>query len=138
MKCLWVLYLLMFSVAAETHSAGAVIVVANINSHELTLKKQDVRAIFMGAPIGRDLIPAALKPKHSARILFNTKVLGLTESRIQSFWAQMKFSGKSKPPIEFESTQELIDYLLLHSNAIGYLPSDTVLPQQLTVVYSVE
>jgi hypothetical protein len=68
------------------------------------------------------------------RIDFNTKLVGLTESRIQAYWAQMRFTGRSKPPVEFRSTKEIIAYLLKEENAVAYLPADTKIPDELTVV----
>ncbi|GAC21788.1 hypothetical protein GARC_4851 [Paraglaciecola arctica BSs20135] len=79
-------------VSAETQdslqfSGFARVVLGYIDENDATYLSYDLRAI-------------ALPPESQTRVLFNTKMVGLTESRIQSCWAQMRFSGRKKPPTE--------------------------------------
>ena len=69
------------------------------------------------------------------RITFNTKFIGLTESRIQSYWAQIKFTGRGTPPLELPSVAEIIKYLQANPHIAAYLPDDIELPEDLTVIY---
>jgi hypothetical protein len=112
-------------------------VVANIDS-EVTLSRQEVKSLFLGGGVQHKLTPIALDTKNTARLNFNTHVLGLTESRIQSYWAQMRFSGKSKPPKEFETEALLLSYLQSNSGSVAYISSSTEVPEGLTVVYQVD
>ena len=74
----------------------ALIIVANTSDASIQLTRQQVRNLFMGGALSYDLNAVALPPENHTRVLFNTKVVGLTESRIQSYWAQMRFTGRKK------------------------------------------
>jgi hypothetical protein len=89
----------------------------------------------MGGTLSRKYEAVTLPAGSSVRIKFNTKVIGLTESRIQSYWAQLLFSGRSKPPTEMSTVDEVILYVASVENAIGYVSADTVIPENLIVVY---
>lgn len=71
-----------------------VLVVANTDDSDLQLTRLEVRNLFMGGDSSLNAI--ALTPDNMTRVLFNTKVIGLTESRIQAYWAQMRFSGRKR------------------------------------------
>ena len=98
-------------------AAEAIIVVANTSDKSLQLNRLQVR--------------------NQTRVLFNTKVIGLTESRIQSYWAQMRFTGRKKAPREFSNEQSMLDYLIDNAGAVGYLPEGISVPNELTVLYTV-
>lgn len=112
------------------------VIVANMDGDKLNLQKGEVINLFMGGANELNLYPVSLKPNSQPRVIFNTKVIGLTESRIQSYWSQMRFSGRAKPPREFESVDELLVYLAENKGAVGYMPSSIPVPEHLTVVYA--
>lgn len=119
--------------AAETSDAELVVV---LNTQEApTLTKQQIRHVFMGGRLSRKYKAINLPSGHPLRIKFNTKIIGLTESRIQSYWAQMKFTGRSKPPMEVNSTEELLNQLLETEGAMAYIPASVQVPEGLTVIY---
>ncbi|TMP05817.1 hypothetical protein CWC11_09445 [Pseudoalteromonas sp. S3178] len=111
-----------------------VIIVVNTTDKALTFSKQQIRHIYMGGAMSRQFKAINLPAGNPLRIDFNTKMVGLTESRIQAYWAQMKFTGRSKPPVEFSTTKEVIEYLMAVENAVAYLPSGIKIPDELTVV----
>lgn len=117
--------------------ADNVVVVANSNSG-IQLTQQEVKSLFMGGAVAADLKPVALPANNPTRVVFNTKVLGLTETRVQSYWAQMRFTGRKKPPLEVQDQISLIEYLLANPNTVGYLPLDADIPAELSVVYRPE
>lgn len=124
----------LLSIALNANASDLVIVTkSNIDSE--SLNKREVRDIFMGNNTQLGLEPLAFAPDTETRIIFNTKVVGLTESRIQSYWAQMRFSGRKKPPKEFASVEDILTYVESHEDAIAYLPADTKIPEGLNVVY---
>ncbi|MFT6269629.1 MAG: hypothetical protein ACJAVV_002456 [Alphaproteobacteria bacterium] len=90
----------------------AVVVVTNIDNTELSLSKQEVR------------------------ILFNTKVVGLTEARIQSYWAQMRFSGRKKPPKQLDDEKIVLLFLSRNKGAVAYMSANQPIQAVLTVVYA--
>ena len=132
--------MLILTLTMCTFSSQAIdlMVVANTDITDINVKKREVRDIFMGSSSQFPLKPVALTPDNEARLIFNTKIVGLTESRIQSYWAQMRFSGRKKPPIEFDSVESLLTFMINNQGTIAYLPSNTKLPTGFTVIYRTE
>ncbi|MEM5497666.1 hypothetical protein WNY77_09705 [Paraglaciecola mesophila] len=122
-----------FPAAANT----SIVVVANTDNKKIQLNRQQVRNLFMGGALPYDLEAIALPPDNQTRVLFNTKVVGLTESRIQSYWAQMRFTGRKTAPKELNSERVILDYLKSNEGAVGYLPESLSLPKELTIIYTV-
>ncbi|MFC4698862.1 hypothetical protein ACFO4O_01635 [Glaciecola siphonariae] len=128
---------LLISFASDALARESVLVVANVDD-ELSLSKQEVRNLFMGGTVDYDLTAIELPPENEVRILFNTKVVGLTEARIQSYWAQMRFAGRKKPPQQLDSVESVVSFLRDNKGAIAYVPAGTDVPPDLKVVYQVE
>ncbi|MGH1470580.1 MAG: hypothetical protein ACRBCS_05265 [Cellvibrionaceae bacterium] len=120
--------------ATSNSAKEELLVVMNITNAP-TLTKQQIRHVFMGGRLSRKYKAINLPSGHPLRIKFNTKIIGLTESRIQSYWAQMKFTGRSEPPIEASNTEELLSQLVATEGAMAYLPAGLELPQGLTIIY---
>ena len=120
--------------AAQVQAAG-VLIVANTDDRDLQLTRIEVRNLFMGEASDLALDAIALPPDSLTRVLFNTKVVGLTESRIQAYWAQMRFSGRKRPPREFENEAAALRYVLANEGAVGYFSQDTPLPEGLVILY---
>ena len=121
-------------VQPQTHTER-VLVVANIEERDLQLSQREVRSLFMGRGSDAGLNVVFLTPDNLTRVLFNTKVMGLAESRIQAYWAQMRFSGRKRPPREFEDEAAALRYALANEGAVGYFSQDTPLPAGLVVLY---
>ena len=121
-------------VQTQTHTER-VLVVANVEDRDLTLTQREVRSLFMGRGNNPALKVIFLSPDNLTRILFNTRVMGLAESRIQAYWAQMRFSGRKRPPREFENESEALQYVLANEGAVGYFSQDMPLPEGLVILY---
>ena len=119
----------------QTQQADRVLVVANVADRSLQLTQREVRSLFMGRGNNPALKVIFLSPDNLTRILFNTRVMGLAESRIQAYWAQMRFSGRKRPPREFEDEAAALRYVLANEGAVGYFSQDTPLPEGLVVLY---
>ena len=130
--------LLMLLPSVYSHAANDLIIVANTNEKDLTLTKVQVKNLFMRRAFKYELEPVILPQEHMLRILFNTKIVGLTESRIQSYWAQMRFSGRKVEPMEIASEGLIIEFLLKNKGSIAYLSGNTIVPDELTIVYSTD
>lgn len=124
--------------AAFSSKAEGLIIIANTDNENIKVEKRQVRDIFMGNNSHFSLKPVALSPSSTARFTFNTKIVGLTESRIQSYWTQMRFSGRKRPPQEFDSIEQLISHVQSTKNAVAYVPSETEIPNNLTVIYQID
>ena len=119
----------------QTQTEERVLVVANVADRDLQLTQREVRSLFMGRGNNPALNVIFLTPDNLTRILFNTRVMGLAESRIQAYWAQMRFSGRKRPPREFENEAAALRYVLANEGAVGYFSQDTPLPEGLVVLY---
>lgn len=124
--------------SVNSHAADDFIIVANTDDKDLTLTKVQVKNLFMRRAFKYELEPVILPPGHMLRILFNTKIVGLTESRIQSYWAQMRFSGRKVEPTQITTERLIIEYLLKNKGSIAYLSGNTIIPENLTIVYSTD
>ncbi|MDU0353505.1 hypothetical protein RS130_05800 [Paraglaciecola aquimarina] len=137
MKKLSLLIIVIFSCwSSITHAQDSIIVVGNTADKSIQLNRSQVRNLFMGGSLPYDLVAISLPPENQTRVLFNTKVVGLTESRIQSYWAQMRFTGRKTKPKEVGNVELVLDYLKNNEGAVGYLPAGIALPEPLTVLYS--
>lgn len=136
LRNLW-MFLTLLTISAASYAEG-LIIVANTADTDLSIKKREVRDLFMGNNSNIELTPIALAPTNPTRLLLNTKVVGLTEARIQSYWAQMRFSGRNKPPQAFDSIEAAVEFLLANNDTVLYLPADYELPEGLIVIYRSE
>ncbi len=127
-----------FAGNANTSQPNAIVVVANFPEGKLQLSQAELRNLFMGTPLDIDLVPFNLPAEHISRVMFNTKVIGLTEHRIQSYWAQMRFSGRKQQPAEVEGAQQALQYLLENPKTITYLPASIAIPKSLQIVLTID
>jgi hypothetical protein len=136
MKTLFFSLILSTIIGFPASANSSIVVVANTGNKQIQLNRQQVRNLFMGGALPYDLEAVALPPENQTRVLFNTRVVGLTESRIQSYWAQMRFTGRKKAPKEVASEKAVLEYIKSHPGAVGYLPAGVSIPDELTVLYS--
>ena len=131
------LTIILLTLSGTSLASERIVVVANIAQNNVTLSKSQVRDLFMSgtSPESLSLSPLSIAPGDQSRTVFNTRIIGLPESRIQAYWAQMRFSGRLTPPKEVESPEQMLDYLKANEGSIGYLPESTQLPEGLKVVY---
>lgn len=131
------LTIILLTLSSTSLASERIVVVANIAQNSVTLSKSQVRDLFMSgtSPDSLSLSPLSIAPGDQSRTVFNTRIIGLPESRIQAYWAQMRFSGRLTPPKEVESAEQMLDYLRANEGSIGYLPESTQLPEGLKVVY---
>lgn len=117
-----------------TLAADEIVVVANLPTIK-AMAKHEIRNLYMSGA-SSELEPVTLEPGSQVRLIFNSRVVGLTESRIQSYWAQMRFSGRNKAPVQVPSVEAMKSYLLQNKGSVGYLPAGTEVPKSLTVLYT--
>jgi hypothetical protein len=129
--------LLLYMLVTPILANASLLVVANIDK-PISLSKSEVKAIFMGGATSYDLKPVGLTPKNKTRAFFNARIIGMTESRIQSYWAQMRFSGRQKPPREFDNEEQLINYLAANKGSVSYVSSEVELKAGIVILYRSE
>ncbi|MDP2562825.1 hypothetical protein [Psychrobium sp. 1_MG-2023] len=115
-------------------------VIASAQSQDQQLSLQQVKKTYLGMKVtlSNGLSRQALTyPLNSSiRSLFNVTVIGLTESRIKTFWAQMRFTGRGSAAKVIADEQALFQYLIKNPNTIGYVLEGTQLPQEIKVLYT--
>ena len=121
--------------AEESLRSTKLLLVANVES-EISLTKQEVKNLFMGGVIDYDLKPITLTASNKERTLFHARVLGLTDARVRSYWAQMRFSGRKQQPSTAENEAQALAYVAENVGTVTYVKSTTTLPEGLVVVYS--
>jgi ABC-type phosphate transport system substrate-binding protein len=70
---------------------------------------------------GETLRPVDLRADSSARKRFSESVLKRSVAAVRSYWAQRIFSGRGVPPPELDSDDSVIEYVLKHRGAVGYV-----------------
>lgn len=137
MKWFYFISALLVSASALSQNSEPehIIVIANINAPIDSIDKYQLRNLYMGNLTSTGLTPIDLPPGNIARIVFNTRVIGLTESRIETYWAQMRFGGRKRRPKVFDTIKDTI--LALNGNplAITYLPASSPIPIGTKVIY---
>lgn len=70
---------------------------------------------------GETIRPVDLDPNSATRRAFSQEVLGRSAAAVRSYWQQMIFSGRGLPPVEVDSDEEVVSYVLSYRGAIGYV-----------------
>jgi len=120
--------------AREEKNNSKILVIKNSQNATKKITKSQLRNIFLGR--NTLMFEPVIPPQETlSRIIFNMKIIGLNESRIQSFYAQMRFSGRARPPKEIATTKKLLEYVANTTNAISYVPSNSELPHNVEIIY---
>ena len=95
------------------------------------LSEREVRKIFLGrlrqfphTDQTTDVIDQAhTSPRYEA---FYTQFIGMSLSKLSRYRAAYLFSGRGSIPTELSDDQSVLDYVAIHSTAIGYINSKLV------------
>lgn len=107
------------------------------SSEPYQLSRQQIKQIFLGGRLeknGAILQPVVFAQGHPWRTVFNIRVMGLTESRLQSYWAQVKFTGKRTPPTQVENFEQMLS-LMEQQGTIGIAHESDVDLTQYQVIF---
>lgn len=132
--------LLILSSTVKANS-GRILVVVNQNNTTDSMTRSEVIDIFMGRynafPSGESAVPIELKGDNEVKAIFYEQLVGMSLSRINSYWSRLRFSGRKRGSVQFQSKNELVDYVTSDSSAISYImPSE--LKDGMKVVYVIE
>lgn len=70
---------------------------------------------------GEPIRPVDQTADSSARRRFSEDVLKRSVSAVKSYWQQAIFSGRNIPPAELDSDQAVVQFVLKHPGAVGYV-----------------
>ena len=128
----WIFRLVMALFFLQPWSAGAesIVVVVNPASGVESLERSDVVNIFLGSfrqfPSGVAATPIDLPPAHPARAEFYRLLVGKTPSEINTYWARLVFSGKTRPPVQVERAEEVVALVQGMASGITYMERSKV------------
>ncbi len=72
---------------------------------------------------GETIRPVDLSTRFAARDRFTHEVIRKTPAQLRTYWNQRIFSGKSVPPPEVASPDDVVEYVLANRGAVGYVPA---------------
>lgn len=78
-------------------------------------------------PGGETAHPVDQRADSGTRQLFSDKVLRRSVAAVKRYWQQRIFSGRELPPPELDSDAAVVDYVLQHRGAIGYVSGNAKL-----------
>ena len=70
---------------------------------------------------GEVIRPADLAPDSPVRRAFTRDVMNRSVESVKGYWQQRIFSGQAVPPPEFQSDDEVVQFVLKHEGGIGYV-----------------
>lgn len=107
-----------------------VVVVANSRSGIDKLSRDEVINIFLGRfrqlPSGLSALPIDLPATQAERATFYRLLVNKELADINAYWARLVFSGRTTPPRQAKSADEVIDFVGTTPGAVGYLDRSKV------------
>lgn len=100
------------------------VIVMNINTDIQSMNHEQIRDLFTGKsrrmPNGKRAALASFGPEAS---FFNQNLLLMSNADVAAVWSRLRFSGRTPPPREFSTPQQVVDYVVRTPNALAYLPA---------------
>lgn len=134
------IFLLVLMLLLPLTAKADLVVVMNLDSGVYKLSKQDVINIYMGRyrKLPNNLFATPLDVYEDApeKESFYRGLIDKTLPEINSYWALLKFSGKTSPPESLKNQLSILSRVARDRNAIGYVDRAN-LSDQVRVVYEV-
>lgn len=112
--------------AAGQQSAGYKVIV-HPNNPATALDRRFLTDAFLKKittwPSGDVIRPADLAPDSPVRRAFTHDVMNRSVESVKGYWQQRIFSGRDVPPPEFDTDDEVVQFVLKHEGGIGYVSS---------------
>jgi len=110
-----------------TVNAWAVDIVVNPGNPVTRLSRQELLAIFTmrqrNWPDGTPIVVLVLNPKSETHGKFCKNLLNLFPHQLQTIWDRLLYSGSGRAPVEFDTSQALVEKLAATPGGIGYMES---------------
>jgi len=72
---------------------------------------------------GETIKPVDQVPDSSVRRTFSEQILKRSVAAVRSYWQQVIFAGNGVPPPELNADDDVVQYVLKHVGAVGYVSS---------------
>lgn len=121
--------LLAASLSISSFCYADVAVVVN-SANASAVSDSEISRVFLGKlkkfSSGDSVTPVNSKMGGAVRNEFEQKVLRKSSSQVKAYWSKLVFSGKGKPPKEFGSDAEVLQFVAANPGAIGYVDAASV------------
>lgn len=111
-------------------SLADVVVIANPRSGIDKLSRDEVINIFLGRfrqlPSGLSAQPVDLPATEPEKATFYLRLVNKDLAEINAYWSRLVFSGRTKPPMQAKSTDDLLEFIAKTPGAIGYIERSKV------------
>ena len=115
----------MHSASAQSDDAYKIIV--NVSVPIVALNRHEVSDLFLKKtpkwPDGMPVVPVDLAEESRVRQRFTTEIHGRSVPAITAYWYRKIYSGRSVPPVEVRSAEEVMMFVRSRAGAIGYVPA---------------
>ncbi len=106
-----------------------VVVIVN-PSNQVNLSPEEIKNIFLGKakyfPDGKPALPIQLKEGSPGYENFAEHVLQKNDNQLRAYWSRLVFTGRSTPPKEIATEEEVVNLVAHNPNLIGYVSQDVV------------
>jgi ABC-type phosphate transport system substrate-binding protein len=120
---------LIISLVSSLALAETAVIVSASNGNT-SIDKTTVSKIFLGKsksfPDGSQAVPVDQGDGSTIRNLFNSQILGKSDSQLKSYWSRLIFTGKGTPPKQVGNEGEVKKLVANNPNTIGYIDASTV------------
>lgn len=125
---LLIAFLLILPLVAE--AKADVVVVANPRSGIDRLSRDEVINIFLGRfrqlSSGLSVQPVDLPATQPEKATFYLRLVNKDLAEINAYWSRLVFSGRTEPPVQAKSTEDLVEFIAKTPGAIGYMERSKV------------
>ncbi|AOF81479.1 hypothetical protein BSY238_1775 [Methyloversatilis sp. RAC08] len=118
-RLLLALWLALYGAAAAAHGIA---VIVNPDSGIDSISREEVSHLFLGRI--KHLLPgtpAVVIDTLPLRQAFYQALVRRGLPEIDAYWARLRFSGRTQPPMQIESAEMVIERVARDRNAIGYI-----------------
>ena len=116
---------LVFACLGSTAQASNITVVAAANSEFQSFSREEVADIFLQRKLttlkGANVKAVFLVSDSPLTSLFSEELLGKSSKQLRAYWNLKVLSGRMKPPLFVQSSEDMIAYLKKHPDSVGYL-----------------
>lgn len=124
--------------AADAVRAVELAVIVHPDCRVAHLTREQVAHIFLGRvkflPSGE---PVSVMDTVPQREPFYRTVVGKGLNEINAYWARLRFSGRTQPPLQMQDARSVIERVANNRGAIGYVEASLV-DKRVRVVMNIE
>jgi ABC-type phosphate transport system substrate-binding protein len=116
-----------------------IVIIAHQDVPETTLTEKDLQEIFLGKRVqwkdNTAIHPVTVKEAELHKA-FLKQYVNKSVAKWNAHWKRMVFTGNGTPPKQFDTQQELLNYVATTAGAIGYV--DTEMPVKNVTIIEVQ